>query len=187
MTEPTNKATTGFTKESANKEANGFMTESTNKTTSEPTDENHASETHSRLLLDSYRRATGRDLLAPVPAPGKAAAALFRAPFVLLSHGTEADPVLNYGNAAALKLWEMTWEQFTRTPSRLTAEPMERSQREKLLADAKEKGYSDGYYGIRISSGGRRFEIRNVLLWSVTDEQGSYRGQAAVFSEWAYV
>ena len=64
---------------------------------------------------------------------------------------------------------------------------MERSQREKLLADAKEKGYSDGYYGIRISSGGRRFEIRNVLLWSVTDEQGSYRGQAAVFSEWAYI
>jgi MEKHLA domain. len=64
---------------------------------------------------------------------------------------------------------------------------MERSQREKLLADAKEKGYSDGYYGIRISSDGRRFEIRNVLLWSVTDEQGSYRGQAAVFSEWAYV
>lgn len=171
MTEPTN--------ESTNK--------ATNKLTNEPAYEIPASETHSRLLLDSYRRATGRDLLAPVPATGEAAAALFRAPFVLLSHGTEADPVLNYGNAAALKLWEMTWEQFTRTPSRLTAEPMERSQREKLLADAKEKGYSDGYYGIRISSGGSRFEIRNVLLWSVTDEQGSYRGQAAVFSEWAYV
>ncbi len=126
-------------------------------------------------------------MLEPAPVQGEAAATLFRAPFVLLSHGTEADPVLNYGNAAALKLWEMTWDQFTGTPSRLTAEPMERSQREKLLIDAKEKGYSDGYYGIRISSVGRRFEIRNVLLWNVVDEQGIYRGQAAVFSEWTYV
>ena len=153
----------------------------------DPKNEVPASENHSRLLLDSYRRATGRDLLEPAPVQGKAAATLFRAPFVLLSHGTEADPVLNYGNAAALKLWEMTWDQFTGTPSRLTAEPMERSQREKLLIDAKEKGYSDGYYGIRISSVGRRFEIRNVLLWNVVDEQGIYRGQAAVFSEWTYV
>jgi len=170
------------------------------------TNEVPASEDHSLLLLSSYRRATGRDLLAQARASSppeirlslhhelnpnlpqeEAAAALFRAPFMLLSHGTEEDPVLNYGNAAALKLWEMTWEQFTATPSRLTAEPMERSQREKLLADAKEKGYSDGYYGIRISSGGRRFEIRNVLLWNVLDERGIYRGQAAVFSEWAYV
>jgi len=150
----------------------------------EPKNEVPASENHSRLLLDSYRRATGRDLLEP---EGEVAATLFRARFVLLSHGTEADPVLNYGNAAALKLWEMTWDQFTGTPSRLTAEPMERSQREKLLIDAKEKGYSDGYYGIRISSIGRRFEIRNVLLWNVVDEQGIYRGQAAVFSEWTYV
>lgn len=153
----------------------------------EPKNEVPASENHSRLLLDSYRRATGRDLLEPAPVQGEAAATLFRAPFVLLSHGTEADPVLNYGNAAALKLWEMTWDQFTGTPSRLTAEPMERSQREKLLIDAKEKGYSDGYYGIRISSVGRRFEIRNVLLWNVVDERGIYRGQAAVFSEWTYV
>ncbi|MFC4597156.1 MEKHLA domain-containing protein [Cohnella hongkongensis] len=141
---------------------------------------------HSRLLLDSFRRATGRHLLAPVPAREETAAALFQAPFVLLSHGTEADPVLNYGNEAALKLWEMTWEQFTRTPSRLTAEAEERSAREKLLADAREKGYSDGYYGVRVSSSGRRFEIRNVLLWSVVDEQGNDRGQAAVFSKWAY-
>jgi len=146
-----------------------------------------SSQAHARLLIDSYRRATGWELLDPRPEPGQAAEALFRAPFVLLSHGTEADPLLNYGNEAALTLWEMTWDEFTGTPSRLTAEPIERSQREKLLADAKETGYSDGYYGIRISKSGRRFEIRDVLLWSVTDERGEYRGQAAVFSAWGYV
>lgn len=144
-------------------------------------------EEHAKLLIDSYRRATGRELIEPVPPADGAALALFNAPFVLLSHGTETDPILNFGNEAALKLWETKWEEFTRTPSRLTAEPMERSQREKLLSDAKEKGYSDGYYGIRISASGRRFEIRNVLLWSVADEQGTYKGQAAMFEEWAYV
>jgi len=147
-----------------------------------------SAEIHARLLIDSYRRATGRELLDPrQPDPRQAAEALFRAPFVLLSHGTEADPVLNYGNENALALWEMTWEEFTGTPSRLTAEPVERSQREKLLADAKEQGYSDGYYGIRISKSGRRFEIRDVTLWSVTDENGNYRGQAAVFADWKKV
>ena len=34
--------------------------------------------------------------------------------------------MLNYGNRAALTLWEMSWEELTRTPSRLTAEPVAR-------------------------------------------------------------
>ena len=148
---------------------------------------NRLLEAHSKLVIDSYNRATGRTLLEYDRQTQTAADALFHAPFVLLSHGAESDPVLNYGNQAALNLWEMTWDEFTRTPSRLTAEPMERSQREKLLEDAKKQGYSDGISGIRISKSGRRFEIRNVLLWNVVEESGEYRGQAAVYSEWRYV
>ncbi|WP_256760302.1 MEKHLA domain-containing protein [Cohnella sp. WQ 127256] len=142
---------------------------------------------HAQLLIDSYHRVTGRTLLQFESDKDKAADALFHAPFVLLSHGIEDDPVLNYGNEAALQLWEMTWDEFTRTPSRLTAEPMERSQRDMLLADAKNQGFSDGYYGVRISKSGKRFEIRNVLLWNVVDEMGTYRGQAAVFIDWQLV
>jgi len=33
--------------------------------------------------------------------------ALFEAPFVLISHGTEEDPILNYGNRLAL--WLCGW------------------------------------------------------------------------------
>lgn len=138
---------------------------------------------HSELLLESYKRVTG-DTLIQLEADRRAEETLFHAPFVLLSHGPEADPVLNYGNQAALELWEMSWEEFTRMPSRLTAEPMERSQREQLLEDSRKQGYSDGIQGIRISKSGRRFVIRNVLLWNIIDENGVYQGQAAVFSEW---
>ena len=41
---------------------------------------------------------------------------LFTSPFVIASHGLEDDPILNYGNQAALNLWEMDWDQFTQTP-----------------------------------------------------------------------
>ncbi|HEY8528053.1 MAG TPA: MEKHLA domain-containing protein [Paenibacillaceae bacterium] len=94
--------------------------------------------------MESYERVTGRKLLDPEPPPGKEAEALFEAPFALLSHGTEPDPILQYRNRKALELWEMDREAFTSMPSRLTAEQAERGGREKLLRDVREKGYSDG-------------------------------------------
>ena len=82
---------------------------------------------HATCLVRSYQHWTGRNLL-PGATPGPdLAEQLFTAPFVLVSHGLEPDPVLNYGNQAALTLWEMTWDELTRTPSRLTAEAPNRA------------------------------------------------------------
>lgn len=61
------------------------------------------------------------------------AQALFDAPSVVVSHQTQADPVLCYGNKRALALWEMDLPTLTSTPSRLTAEPVERAERQRLL------------------------------------------------------
>lgn len=47
----------------------------------------------------------------------------------IVSHGTETDPVFWFANRAAQGLWEMDWARFTRTPSRLSAEPDERATR----------------------------------------------------------
>lgn len=141
-------------------------------------------EAHSKLLIESYKRITGKSLLDVDAKSGECSAALFCAPFALLSHGTEFDPILNYGNKQALKLWEMDWSTFTSIPSRLTAEPMERGQRDKLLENVRAQGFSANFTGIRISHSGSRFEIRNGLVWCVIDSQGVYQGQAAVFSEW---
>ena len=89
---------------------------------------------HTQILARSLKHLTGRDLLAGNFSPAELAEKIFHAPFVLVSHGTEADPVLNYGNAAALALWEMSWAELTRTPSRLTAEAPNREERARLLA-----------------------------------------------------
>ena len=144
------------------------------------------SEQHARLILDSYERLLGKPLMK-LKAGEEIAWQLFEAPFAVLSHGTESDPILNYGNRAALKLWEMDPETFIRTASRHTAEPLIQEDRKRFMQAVNEKGYIDGYNGIRISSSGRRFRIENAVVWNLTNEAGVYQGQAAAFMSHIYV
>lgn len=138
-------------------------------------------------MARSLRRWTGRDLLPGLLNPAGLAKHVFHAPFVLVAHGTEADPILNYGNAAAMALWEMTWEELTRTPSRLTAEAPNREERARLLAAVTAQGFIDNYSGIRISKNGRRFRITQATVWNLLDARGDYCGQAAMFSRWEFL
>ena len=138
-------------------------------------------------LLDSYRHWLGRDLIERGREPDAEALALFESPLVVVSHGMEPDPVLNYGNHAALNLWEMTWEQLVNTPSRLTTEPVNRAEREWMLEQARVRGFIDTYRGIRISGTGRRFLVENALIWNVLDASHERVGQAATFSQWTWL
>lgn len=109
---------------------------------------------------------------------------LMMAPFVVLSHGTQADPILNYRNDAGCALFEMDWETLTQMPSRFTAEPMHRDERAKLLNEVRERGFSDKYRGIRISARGKRFYINSARIWMLLDAKSQTVGQAATFSDW---
>ena len=148
---------------------------------------------HSLTLIDSFKRATGRTLLPPGLSISDAPKALFEAPFVVVSHGTEADPVFNYGNAAALALWGLDWETFTALPSRKSAADSAdiQAERSAALAAANAAGAVDGgYSGVRVTSSGRRFRLENATLWQVTTpkgeglegDQGKALGQAATFA-----
>lgn len=139
---------------------------------------------HADLLCQSYKHVTGRSLLPQKSAFTEPIEALFSATFALVSHGTEADPIFNFGNQTALSLFEMTWEQFTTLPSRKSAEPMNRAERQRLLDQVTQTGYIDNYRGVRISATGQRFLIEDAIVWNLTDDQGHYRGQAAVFERW---
>jgi hypothetical protein len=141
----------------------------------------------SQLLLNSFRHWIGRELFERVGDQDYQAHALFQSPVVVVSHGIEEDPLLNYGNQAALELWELTWEQLVKTPSRLTAEPVNRAEREWMLEQARIRGYLDTYRGVRISSTGRRFLVENAVVWNVVDAGGQRVGQAAAFSQWTWL
>jgi ribosomal protein S8 len=143
--------------------------------------------TQTQRIARSLRHWTGRELLPGLFNPLGLAKNVFAAPFVLVAHGTEADPILNYGNAAALKLWEMSWAELTRTPSRLTAQTPAREERARLLEAVTQRGFIDDYSGVRISKTGRRFRIAQATVWNLLDEHGLYAGQAAMFSHWEFL
>lgn len=138
-------------------------------------------------LVRCHRHRTTRNLLDPNLCGPALAEALFKAPFVVVSHGIENDPVLNYGNAAALALWKMTWNQFTATPSRCTAEASNRAERARLLAEVAARGWIDDYSGVRVTAEGRRFRIDRATVWNLNDEAGRPCGQAATFSHWVWL
>ena len=138
----------------------------------------------SQILLDSFYCFLGYQLISRELSKELQSQALFEAPFVVASHGIQGDPILNYGNKMALELWSMTWEEFTQTPSRLTAEPMNREKRQIILQQVAQQGYIDNYSGVRISSTGTRFLIEKTIIWNLVNSSGNKCGQAATFSQW---
>lgn len=142
---------------------------------------------HVRLLRRSLRRLAGLEICDPSLNDSDAARAIFEAPFAVVSHGTEADPVFNYGNRSALELFEMTWAEFTALPSRRSAEAPDRDERARLLAEVDRRGFIRDYAGVRISKSGRRFRITGATVWNLAGESGEPLGQAATFGEWEFL
>ena len=137
-----------------------------------------------RWLLDSYAFWLKRELIDRTGTLEEQSERLFVAPSVVASHVKAEDPILNYGNQQALDLWEGTWEEFTSTPSRLTAEPLNQAERARMLEQVAEHGFMTDYQGIRISRTGRRFLMKQATVWNVLDDHGTIQGQAATFSQW---
>jgi PAS domain-containing protein len=139
-----------------------------------------------RLMAASFFRLAGRPLAAEAAtlAPEALAKFLYDAPFVLLAHTNAPDPVFCYANRQAQALFGYGWDEFTRLPSRLSAEPVSREERQHLLDQARRKGFVDNVSGIRVSRDGRRFRIENVILWDVRDNNGNFVGQAAIYDRW---
>ncbi len=142
---------------------------------------------HTNLLLDSYYSTVGDLLMPDAGSPDANARLVWSADFVLVSHGTQEDPIFNFANKSALDLWELDWETFTRMPSRKSAEPVHRDLRAQMLEQTKKLGYNPNYSGIRISSSGRRFKIEEAIVWTVFDQQGIWKGQAATFNKWTFL
>jgi len=141
---------------------------------------------HTQILCDSYRRWTGIELLAK-PDDKMQSQALWEAPFAVLSHGLQTDPVFNYSNEMGLKLFGYEWDELMQIPSRYSAEAMDREARDELLARVTAHGYVDDYTGVRITKNGQRFMIQNATVWNLMDEMGNYYGQAALISNWQFL
>lgn len=142
--------------------------------------------THSQLLYSSYLKTAGVPLIN-IKKEVDIITSLYEAPFILVSHDTQSDPVFNYANLGAQKLWEYPWHEFITIPSRLSAEPLSQPEREQLLEMVEKIGYINDYEGVRISKSKKRFKILNAFIWNILDENQDFKGQAAMFKTWQYL
>ncbi len=155
-----------------------------------PSEQNKFYSEHLSIIARSYSHYVGSTMPLTEQVDGEldlvCARSLFNAPFALISHGTEHEPVFNYANARAMKLFNMSWDEITTLQSRYSAETLDREQRSLLLKEVKRHGYIENYSGVRIAKGGRRFYIEQATVWNLIDN-GTYYGQAAMFSLWRFI
>jgi hypothetical protein len=131
------------------------------------------------LIAESFERLLARPLIPPAD---DMVTALWEAPFAVVAHGIEADPVFFFGNRYALAAFESDVAGFTQLPSRLSAEAPLREERQALLDRVTRDGFIDDYAGVRISALGKRFRIAGAIVWNLVDGKGERCGQAATFA-----
>ena len=103
--------------------------------------------------------------------------------FGVLSHGTQSDPIYNYGNKASLELFGYTIEELCRTPSRLSTVPELMKDRDRLIRDIETRGYGYIDDALRVKADGELFIIDRILVWTVFDEEDNRIGLAAVYDK----
>lgn len=145
----------------------------------EPCKENQFALETADLLCLSFKRLTGKPLLTSGADLGRR---LYEAPFAVLAHDTQPDPIFFYANLAAQKVFEITWDEIVTLPSRVSAEAPNQTERARLLEEVKRNGFISNYSGVRISKTGRRFLVQNATVWNLTNNDGVYCGQAATFA-----
>jgi len=145
------------------------------------------------LLVENYAKKVGK----PFPTQGAVeitsiAKEIWNAPFVLLYHrlpqeGEGEYPTFCYVNKAALALFETTWDEFVGMESRKTAEDEAavQQERDEYLAKSLAEGCVEGLEVWRVSQKGKRFLLKDVVLWNI-DSGDETIGQAAICREWQY-
>ena len=162
------------------------MTSGTFFSRTEPSALNQFTPLEAQVILDSYQHFMGRPCVESVTSADNAQM-LYEAPFALVAHDTRADPIFGYANRTAQNIFEMNWTEITSIPSRQSAESVLQEERQTLLQRVNQFGFIDNYSGIRISKTGKRFLIRNAIVWNLIDRRGVRVGQAARFDHWEYL
>ncbi|MEI6239551.1 MAG: MEKHLA domain-containing protein [Planctomycetia bacterium] len=132
------------------------------------------------VILDSFRRHIGRDLVERSDDPAEDARRLFDLPQAVLAHDTSPAPLLDWANLAAARAFDATPETLLGRPSADTAPADATADRLALFDVLAHQGFVTGYSGVRVSLTGRRFIIDDVTVFALVDDAGRPAGHAAV-------
>ncbi|NQS85537.1 MEKHLA domain-containing protein [Pantoea allii] len=130
---------------------------------------------------ERYRALTGRGLYCPDEHVDRYLWLHEHAPYSILAHSSEADPVFVYANRCALSCFKYSLEEMLQLPSRLSAGPSDREARQHLLDIVKRDGIATGYSGPRVDKQGKSFIIYEGEVWQSDRDAEAGWGQAALF------
>lgn len=125
----------------------------------------------------AYRHWTGDGLPGPQTTADERLSWLHQqAPYSLLAHADGDDPLFVYANHCAQHCFGYSFDEFIALPSRLSASPTDRAERQQLLDKVTLKGIAQGYCGLRVDKFGDAFTIYDCAVWQIPGG-----GQGALF------
>lgn len=101
--------------------------------------------------------------------------------FGILSHGTQPDPIYNYGNRASLILFDQTLENLCKTASRYSTVESLMEDREQLIQQINSVGHGTISNAIRTTTKGKLFVMETIWIWHVYHPDGRRIGLAALY------
>ena len=140
----------------------------------------HRFVTRATVILDSFRRCVGRELIDRSGDAAEDARRLFDLPQAVLAHDTSPEPLLDWANRAAAAAFDATPDGLLGLPSSRTAPADATPDRRQLFETLARQGFVTGYSGVRASLTGRRFIIDDVTVFELFDTAGRPAGHAAM-------
>lgn len=134
-----------------------------------------------RLSSNSLERITGKTLYETIHVE-TAQQVHENERYAVLSHDTAGDPVYNYGNRAAVEVFKWPEDEFYQLPSRYSApDGTIRNSRSTDIQDAIDSDLKTIALAIRQTKHGELFQLTDVMLWNVYDDDGHRVGQTAIY------
>ena len=89
--------------------------------------------------------------------------------YVLISHGTEDDPIYNFSNIAGLEAFHRTWEEVRKIPSResVVLQSSDEKIRISLMKNVTANGFVEGATGIRVRGDGQFIRLVDAVVSTV--------------------
>jgi len=132
------------------------------------------------VILDSFCRLLGHELVERSGDASLDAQRLFELPQGVLAHDLSQPPLLDWANLAAADAFDALPATLLGRPSADTTPADATADRQHLFEMLRRQGFVTGYCGTRVSLAGRRFAIHNVTVLALHDGLGNPAGHAAI-------
>lgn len=140
---------------------------------------------HVSILDMSLKKLTGRGVYDRMNIPqGALQEVLSNNRFVLISHGTQKDPIYNFGNTACLEAFVRTWQELCRIPSResVVTRSQDDALRIELMNNVTNNGFVEGATGIRVTGDGRLIRLVDAVVSPEWDCHHTFKDVDGSFS-----